>query len=247
MKQIIYILTLLLLANCGQHKSERKTTLPVTDTSAKNNKETNKLNLTGKQKKNPNDFLQKGFIVFEKIKGDLNNDGIEDCVLIIKGTDKKQIIIDEYRGKLDRNRRGIIVLLDKKNHYELAIKNESCFSSENEDGGVYFAPELSVEIKKGNLFVHYGHGRYGYWQYNFRYQESDFELIGYESSNGGAVIESETSINFLSKKKQEKVNTIKNAEGGDEVFEETWKKIKVNRLIKLSEIKDFDELDMSVY
>ena len=186
-------------------------------------------------------------MVFEKINGDLNNDGIEDCVLIIKGTDKKQIIIDEYRGKLDRNRRGIIVLFDKKDHYELALKNEICFSSENEDGGVYFAPELSVEIKKGNLFVHYGHGRYGYWQYNFRYQESDFELIGYESSNGGAVIDSETSINFLSKKKQEKVNTNENAEGGDEVFEETWKKINLNRLIKLSEIKDFDELDMSVY
>ena len=95
MKQIIYILTLLLLANCGQQKSERTTTLPVTDTSAKNNNGTDELNLTGEQKKNPNDFLPKGFMVFEKINGDLNNDGIEDCVLIIKGTDKKQIIIDE--------------------------------------------------------------------------------------------------------------------------------------------------------
>jgi len=66
-------------------------------------------------------------------------------------------------------------------------------------------------------------------------------------NNGGALIESETSINFLSKKKQKKVNTNENAEGGDEVFEETWKKINVNRLIKLSEIKDFDELNMPVY
>ena len=247
MKQLIYILTLLLLASCEQQRSEQTATIPLSDSNAKNNNRTEDHYLTVELKKNPIDFLPKGFLVFETIKGDLNKDGIEDCVLIIKGTDKKQIISDEYRGKLDRNRRGIIVLINKKDFYELAVKNENCFSSENEDGGVYYAPELSVEIKKGNLFVHYGHGRYGYWQYNFRYQESDFELIGYESSNGGAVIESETSINFLSKKKQEKVNTNENAEGGDEVFKETWKKINVNRLIKLSEIKDFDELDMTVY
>lgn len=200
------------------------------------------------QKQNPADFLPKGFVVFEKIIGDLDRDGIKDCILIIKGTDKSKIVTDEYRGKLDRNRRGIIILFNKKDHYELAIKNYDGFSSENEDGGVYFAPELSIEIKKGNLYANYGHGRYGYWKYAFRYQNSDFELIGYDqSNNSGPVIESQTSINFLRKKKQEKVNTNQNAEGSDEVFKETWKKIVVNKMIKLSEIKDFDELDMTTY
>ncbi|HET8886047.1 MAG TPA: hypothetical protein VFM70_06815 [Salinimicrobium sp.] len=42
-------------------------------------------------------------------------------------------------------------------------------------------------------------------------------------------------------------NTNENAEGGDEVFKETRKDIKIEKLIKLSEIEDFDELDMSVY
>ena len=85
------------------------------------------------------------------VKGDLNKDALEDIVLIIKGTDKSKIIEDENRGKLDRNRRGIIVLLNKGNYYQLAAENYDCFSSENEDGGVYFAAELNVEIKKGNL------------------------------------------------------------------------------------------------
>ena len=246
LKQTFYLLTFFLLTSCGQSKSEQKTK-PDSDTTTSNNNTTDQQNLKVEQKQNPTDFLPKGYVVFEKINGDLNKDGSDDCVLIIKGTDKNQIIKDEYRGQLDRNRRGIIVLLNKNGHYELAVKNYDCFSSENEDGGVYFPPELSIEIKSGNLFVHYGHGRYGYWQYNFRCQDSDFELIGYESSNGGAVIDSETSINFLSKKKQEKVNTNENAEGGDEVFKETWGKINVNKLIKLSEIKDFDELDMTVY
>ena len=146
------------------------------------------------QKKKPKDFIPKGYVLFEKITGDLNKDGLDDCVLIIKGTDKSKIITDQYQGKLDRNRRGVIILFSRKDHYELALKNYNCLSSENEDGGIYFPPELSVEIIKGNLFFHYGHGRYGYWKYNFRYQNSDFELIGYDQSIGGVVIESEKSI-----------------------------------------------------
>jgi hypothetical protein len=200
-----------------------------------------------KQKQNPEDFLPVGYVIFEKVNGDLNNDGVDDCILIIKGTDKKQIIKDKYRGILDRNRRGIIVLFKEDENYKAVVENYNCFSSENEDGGNYYAPELYVYIEKGNLFVNYGYGRYGYWKYNFKYQVLDFDLIGYVSSGGGVVIESETSINFLSKKKLEKININKNAEGGDEVFKETWKNININRLIKLSEIKDFDKLDMTVY
>lgn len=199
-------------------------------------------------KQNPTDFLPKGYIVFETIYGDLNKDGIDDCVLIIKGTDTSKIVTDIYRGKLDRNRRGIIVLFEKNGQYELAMKNLECFSSENEDGGVYFAPELSIEINKGNLYFHYGHGRYGYWKYTFRFQNSDFELIGYDvSEHRGPVINSETSINFSTKIKQEKVNTNENAGSGEEVFKTTSKKIKIDKLLRLSNIKDFDEIDLSVY
>ena len=166
----------------------------------------------------------------------------------IKGTDKNKIVTDESRGKLDRNRRGIIVLFNKKNHYELAMKNYDCFSSEHEDGGVYFPPELSVEIEKGNLYVHYEHGRYGNWKYTFRFQSSDFELIGYDSNNNyGPVTVSITSINFSTKIKVVKVNTDVYAGSEAEVFKTTSSKINIARLIKLSKIKDFDELDMSKY
>lgn len=199
------------------------------------------------QKKNSLDFIPKGYVFFEKITGDLNKDGLDDCVLVIKGTDKSKIITDQYQGKLDRNRRGVIILFNRKDHYELALKNYNCLSSENEDGGIYYAPELSVEIIKGNLFFHYGHGRYGYWKYNFRYQNSDFELIGYDESNGGAVISSETSINFLTKKKEIRINTNENDEGGQEVLKVSLHKIVVPKLIKLSAIKDFDDLSMRAY
>jgi hypothetical protein len=203
------------------------------------------------QKQNPIDFLPKGFVVFEKITGDLNKDGVEDCVLVIKGTDNNHIITDEYRGQLDRNRRGIIVLFNKNGYYELAVKNYDCFSSENEDGGVYFAPDSSIEITNGNLYIHYGHGRYGYWRYTFRFQNSDLELIGYDADYRSNFVSDwvtfdQESINFLNKKKLIK-KVIKVATDGKETYKETWKNVVINKLIRLSEIKDFDELDMTVY
>jgi hypothetical protein len=54
--------------------------------------------------KDPLDFVPKGYVVFEKIEGDLNKDGQSDTVIVVKGTDKRNVIVDEYRGELDRNR-----------------------------------------------------------------------------------------------------------------------------------------------
>jgi len=193
-------------------------------------------------------FIPKGYAEFEKYFGDLNKDGLKDCVLIIKKTDTTNIVTNRFDKKVDRNRRGIIVLLKNENGYQLADKNYNCFSSENEDGGVYFPPDLWIEIKNEKLYVHYGHGRYGYWEYTFRFQNSNFELIGYESSsNRGPVTNTVTSINFLTKKKLTKENTNENPEIRDEIFKETWNNIEIGDLIKLSEIKDFDELDMYNY
>lgn len=195
----------------------------------------------------PADFLPKGFRIMEEIYGDFNNDGQKDCILVIKGTDKENFVEDEYRGKLDRNRRGMIALINNNGVYELAVKNEDCFSSENEEGGVYFPPELNLEIKKGILHIVYSHGRYGYWSYKFKYKNDGFELIGYDSSdNYGPLVQTETSINFLSKKKQIRENQNQDPDGEDD-FKETWETIKINKPIQLTEIDDFDELDMSVY
>jgi len=200
------------------------------------------------QDKTPSDFIPEGYAEFEKYFGDLNKDGLKDCVLIIKKTDTANIVTNRFDKKVDRNRRGIIVLFKKEKGYELADKNYNCFSSENEDGGVYFPPELWIKIENEKLYIHYGHGRYGYWQYTFRYQNSNFELIGFDSSsNRGPIIMRETSINFLTKKKLVKENTNENAEGGDEIFKKTWNNIDIDHLIKLSEIKNFDELDMYNY
>jgi len=192
---------------------------------------------------NPVDLIPAGYTVFAKSVGDLNKDKQDDYVFMIKGTDKSEIFHDEQRGDLDRNRRGIIIALKDGANYDLIAKNLDCFSSENEDGGVYFAPELDVGITKGNLDISYGYGRYGYWSYTFRFQHNKFEMIGYDrSEDRGPVIERVTSINFSTKKMLIEENTNLDAESGDERFKETWTKIRADKLIDLEEIHDFDDL-----
>lgn len=203
--------------------------------------------VTPRTAKLPTDFIPDGYVVFQQIQGDLNKDNQVDDVLIIKGTDKANFVKDEHRGELDRNRRGIIIALKNNDGYELALENRDCFSSENEDGGVYFPPELDVSIKKDNLLVHYGHGRYGHWTYNFRYQNSDFELIGYDSDqNRGPITETSVSINLMTKKMLIKEYVNQDAEeGGDEKFKATWKKFTLSKPIRLRDIADFDGFDVT--
>lgn len=193
---------------------------------------------------NPVDLIPAGYTVVEKSVGDLNKDKQDDYVFIIKSTNKNEIVHDEQRGELDRNRRGIIIALRDGDKYRLTAKNLACFSSENEDGGVCFAPDLDVGITKGNLDISYSHGRYGYWSYTFRFQHNKFEMIGYDSSEDrGPVTERVTSINFSTQKMLFEENTNLDAESGDEQFKETWTKIQVDKLIDLEEIHDFDGLD----
>ena len=190
-----------------------------------------------------NAYLPASYTLFEAIQGDLNQDGLKDVVLIVKATDPKQWVTDEYRGKLDRNRRGVIVLLNAKGQYQKVVQNLSLFSSGNEDGGVYFAPELVPSIEKGLLKLHYAHGRYGYWAYQFRLEGRDMRLIGYDSSdNFGPYVNSETSVNFLTAKKLVRENLNKDSDS-DPKFKEIWSKVSVAPLY-LSKIQDIDDLSL---
>ncbi|MFD0861477.1 hypothetical protein ACFQ1M_04610 [Sungkyunkwania multivorans] len=192
--------------------------------------------------------LPQGYTLYERIKGDLNGDGIDDQVLMIKGTKEENIVIDRFDRKADRNRRGVLIYLTDADKMVLTTKNLDCFLSENEDGGVYFAPVLSMEIKNGKLFFRYDHGRYGHWKYTFKYQNSDFELIGYDASeNYAQTVHREKSFNFLTKRKLIRKNISEDTEvNEDAIFEETWEDIQLERLYSLSKIKDFEALHITL-
>ena len=68
------------------------------------------------------EFVEEGCVIYEKGVGDLNNDGLEDYTLIVKTTAKENIVINHFNDEVDRNRRGIIVLLNTAGGYRLALK-----------------------------------------------------------------------------------------------------------------------------
>jgi len=187
----------------------------------------------------PQDFIPSGHLITESIRGDLNNDGLEDYVFITKGTLNSKFVKDEMRGLLDRNRRGIVIVLNKGNKYELAFESRDCFSSENEDGGVYFPPDLNIYIEKGNLLIHYAHGRYGYWRYNFRHENKGFVLIGYDREESyGPVLLRSVSINLLTKKILIKENTNPNYRPAKSLIKQ--RNLNLKNSIQLKNFYDFD-------
>lgn len=252
MRKIFYLLIILSVFSC-QKKNQTAETITVADSIPS---ESEKIADTLIEEEEPvvktselSYLVPSNFVIFKELRGDLNKDGAEDCVLIIKDTDKENIIVDEYKGKLDQNRRGIIIAFKKGDGYEPVVRNYSCFSSENEDGGVYYAPELWIEInEKGNLEIKYAHGRYGHLGYIFRYQNNAFEMIGYfAESNRGPVGLHKRNINFSTKKMQVSRNVNEDCESGDEEWEETWENIKNKKLIRLSDIEDFDNISLESY
>jgi len=188
--------------------------------------------------------LPKGFVEFERIQGDLNNDNIVDSIIIIKGTDSSKFVTDSFDKLADRNRRGVLVYLSHKEQHYLACKNTNCFTSEQEDGGVYFSPELMIQVSNSKLDIEYSHGRYGSWSFKFELRGDDFILTHfYSSDDRGPIVNRQTRINFLTGKKSVLINVNENCEeSGDEIFEETITSISNPTTYKLSSIKDFDKL-----
>jgi hypothetical protein len=194
---------------------------------------------TIKNTDSPEQFLPAGYVITETIRGDLNRDGLEDYVFIIKATLSSRFVKDEVRGVLDRNRRGILIVFNQKNKFKLAYEGRDCFSSENEDGGVYFPPDLNIYIEKGNLLIHYAHGRYGYWRYNFRHENKGFVLIGYDREESyGPVLLRSVSINLLTKKILIKENTNPNYRPAKSLIKQ--RNLNLKNSIQLKNFYDFD-------
>lgn len=197
------------------------------------------------QETNPHAFIPAELVLIDEIWGDLNHDGFDDCVLFVKHSNKDSIVVNRFDKIVDRNRRGLIVLFQTTNGFELITQNLSCFSSENDDGGVYYPPQLNIFIDSSCLIIDYNHGRYGYWTYQFEYHENAFDLIHFNSStNYGPVVQSTTTINFVSKQKIVKVNENRFEDTNEEIYTTTTTTLVDTSHFQLSIITNFDELNL---
>ncbi len=191
----------------------------------------------------PEDAVKSEYTIVEKIKGDLNQDGQADYVFIVKGT-QKEYITTENGTTVDNNRRGILVVLQRKNKWEVLVKNYTCLPSLKEKVSVYMNPEISFSIARNNFYVHYSHGRYGYWKYTFRYRKNQMVLIGYDAvDKNGAVIQQEISINFNNKKRLIRTNLRATSSVEESEFREQWDTLPKVPNYVLDKISDFDTLD----
>ena len=121
---------------------------------------------------------------------DVNKDGKTDYLLNLEGPyEQGNYPKDkEEDGGYDRpfhaNRGIMLVINEGDTSYVSDIWNSGCFSPVDEDGGAYYAPELSVDGNKDTLKIHYSHGRYGCWSFKFVYRDGDYQLT--ESEENGS-------------------------------------------------------------
>ena len=198
----------------------------------------------------PSNRIPGGYGIYEKLSGDLNADGVQDSIIVVKAKDSTKVVENRYGQLVDRNRRGLLIFLNKKDQWEPIVQNMDCFASENEEGGNYYAPQLSFAIEANQLKVNYEHGRYGRWTYTFEFNIADFDLVYYEhyASNPGTTHDiAITKIDFTSKEKiVEEIDWEQTDEdANDPVYRKTVTPLKEAGFIKLSEIDDFEGLRLS--
>jgi len=179
--------------------------------------------------KSPAAFVPTGYKIIQEVNGDLNKDGLDDYVFVIA-------------GKQDESRRGIVIAFNKGGDYENVLENRNIFSYDKEQYVWAGDPVHEVTITKGvlNIKTVFRHGNgaiFHSYSYKFRYQNADFELIGYDNSEyTPADGESTQSINLLSKKMQ-----IKHV--GYNGTNEVWTDIIIQNPIKLRKIVSLDEFE----
>lgn len=144
----------------------------------------------------------KEFIVITDVAFyDYNADGTKDAVFLIQGTDKSETMsLTDTIQIVNKSLRGLVLLMSYGDKYKVTMENDTCFYSEYEDGGIYFFPELELTMgDNGELIVVYRHGRYGYWNYKFKYDNNDFWLSNVhkeESTSWTTEILFKTDVDF---------------------------------------------------
>jgi hypothetical protein len=163
-----------------------------------------------KQGQTISDFIPNGWILRDSAIGDLNNDLNEDAALVFQFKDSITLINNEH-GSSDTviTQPRILALLfwdNSTNGFLLKEQNNKFIL--NHDNPNMDDPFEGIEIEKGILIINFRIWySWGSWwtsndSYKFRFQNSDFALIGFESNSfHRASGDSKSySINFLTKK-----------------------------------------------
>ena len=123
---------------------------------------------------------------------DFDNNGLDDYLLFIRATKRENFVLEHFWNGIerdtliDRNPRGYLLVMNRKERFEVTSFNYECFPSANESGGdnYHYPPEIKIRPRdysdnESGLIVSYHHGQYGNWSYYFKYKDGDFIFTSY--------------------------------------------------------------------
>jgi len=125
-------------------------------------------------------FIPKGYLILDTIKGDLNGDTIEDLILILKKNGEDTM----YNPSPKRPLCILIGLLD--GNYKLVAKNDNVVYKHDEGGMSNDEPYDGTGIENGIFTVnHYGGSGVNKWdvQTSFKYSPKDSNWYLYKTVN----------------------------------------------------------------
>jgi hypothetical protein len=180
--------------------------------------------------KTPDELLPSTWFLKDSAVGDLNGDNIPDLVAVAELRDTVEELRPDNTVNLGSPRILLIFFKNSKTgSYDLVLQHNTLIIRYGEGG---MDPEAygKVSIKNKVISIFYSLLR-GHTEYKFRYQQSDFYLIGATTGGeSGGHIDS-WDINFLTKKAMHEWGDI-----SDEKLKSKWVNVPVQKLKKLEEL-----------
>ncbi len=165
------------------------------------------IKLKYKDKKIENIVPHNWYIIDSTTLGDLNNDGINDLVIVIKKKDPKNVLTNSEIGNdsIDINPRILAIYFKNKNScLKKQLQNNNFIyvnrnpTIEEPFQGISIAPEGGLQIDF-QLFYNAGSWYTYNESYFFKYKNDSFELIKYSklAVNRATMESEEEKVNFL--------------------------------------------------
>ncbi len=129
------------------------------------------------------ELIPVGWSLLKKAEGDLNKDGLNDLVFVLRH-------MKEEKENSPESRILLIYLKDKMGKFQLQ-ENRADFILKMDEGGMMGDPFQDISIQRGSILIEHSGGSRERWMYKHRFQFRDtgFFLIGrtetlYDSATG---------------------------------------------------------------
>jgi hypothetical protein len=186
------------------------------------------------------DFVPSGWTILDSAYGDLNKDGIKDAAIVIQHKDSISLV-NSLGDTVLTQPRILLVLFKKSSDKSFQLVEQSNSFILKHDNSAMDDPYQELAINNGileitfNLFYNMGSWYVTNAVYKFRYQKSQFVLIGADNSSFHRATHDfeDYSYNFLTKKRAlTKGNDNKATE------KTTWKSLNIS---EFKTLKTFHE------